>query len=118
VGGSLASGDGADQALSDSLSHIALHDYPIARALTVLKARAVTENPKNYTREAAGQDQRGPKRKARDNIEAIRLIKQCAMEDRFPSDEERQKIALFYGFGGIPQAFPLLNSQSGARLSK
>jgi hypothetical protein len=51
-------------------------------------------------------DTRGPKQKARDNIEAIRLIKTCAQEERFPEPEERAAIAQFYGFGGIPQAFP------------
>lgn len=62
-----------------------------------------------------GSDQRGQKQKARDNLQAIRLIKSCILEKRTPTPAEQRKIALFYGFGGMPYAFRRPNGaiQSG-----
>ncbi|MDA8152916.1 MAG: SNF2-related protein [Acidithiobacillus sp.] len=59
----------------------------------------------NHHRGADGSDQRGQKRKARDNLQAIRLLKTCVVEHRVPTPAEQQEIALFYGFGGLPDAF-------------
>ncbi|WP_319026166.1 Eco57I restriction-modification methylase domain-containing protein [Acidithiobacillus thiooxidans] len=50
-------------------------------------------------------DQRGKKQKARDNIQAIRILKTCLLEKRAPTPEEQKVISLFYGFGGLPDAF-------------
>jgi Type I restriction-modification system methyltransferase subunit len=50
-------------------------------------------------------DQRGKKQKARDNVQAIRLLKTCILEKRAPTPDEQKAISLFYGFGGLPDAF-------------
>ncbi|MCR1347567.1 DUF2958 domain-containing protein [Acidithiobacillus ferrooxidans] len=69
----------------------------------------------NHRRGVDGSDQRGQKQKARDNLQAIRILKTCVAENRAPSPEEQQKIALFYGFGGLPYSFrrPNGNIESG-----
>lgn len=105
LGGGLAAGGDADGAASP-VTGIPLREYPIDRAVAVLRARMLGDRLANYVRSRDGTDQRGPKQKARDNIEAIRLIKTCALENRTPGETEREAIARFYGFGGIPQAFP------------
>lgn len=103
VGGGLEAGDEADGSAS-AVTESALREYPISRALAVLRAHQ--GNHTNFARTRDGLDARGPKQKARENIEAIRLLKIAALENRFPSDGEREVIARFYGFGGLPQAFP------------
>ena len=65
----------------------------------------------NHRRGVDGSDQRGAKQKARDNLQAIRILKTCVAENRAPSPEEQQKIALFYGFGGLPYSFRRPNGQ-------
>ncbi|MBU2764687.1 DEAD/DEAH box helicase family protein, partial [Acidithiobacillus ferrivorans] len=63
------------------------------------------EHAVNHRRGVDGSDQRGQKQKARDNLQAIRLLKTCVAENHAPTPAEQQKIALFYGFGGLPYAF-------------
>ncbi len=107
MGRSDGSGNGDDGAAS--VVSVADHDlrkYSIERAASVLWAQGSAGHARNFVRQKDGADQRGRNQKARDNIQAIRLIKECARANRFPTEEEREKIALFYGFGGIPQAFP------------
>lgn len=52
-----------------------------------------------------GSDHRGQKRKALDNLAAIRILKTLVAEKRRPTEEEQQRIGLFYGFGGLPKMF-------------
>lgn len=47
----------------------------------------------------------GAKTKAKNNIAAIRTVKALLEEGRDASDEERQVLAKFVGWGGIPQIF-------------
>lgn len=49
---------------------------------------------------------RGPKAKARDNLEAIRLVKAIDAEGRPATREEQEKLARYVGWGGLAQAFP------------
>jgi hypothetical protein len=54
---------------------------------------------------------RGPKQKARDNLEAVRIVKRLAAEDRFATPEEQEAIARYVGWGGLKNVFP---DQGGA----
>jgi N12 class adenine-specific DNA methylase len=53
----------------------------------------------------------GPKTKARQNIEAIKLLKRLEAENRNPTHEEKKILAKYVGWGGIPQAFDGQNKQ-------
>jgi N12 class adenine-specific DNA methylase len=85
----------------DALAKVALTDF-----FSLDFSRSV-----NHRRGVDGSDQRGQKQKARDNLQAIRILKTCVAENRAPSTEEQQKIALFYGFGGLPYSFRRPNGQ-------
>jgi N12 class adenine-specific DNA methylase len=63
--------------------------------------------PVNFTIEpGALEESRGPKQKARDNIAAIKLVKQIAAEGRYASPEEQAQIARYVGWGGLKNVFP------------
>lgn len=47
----------------------------------------------------------GPKSKFKDNIAALRLLRQLQAEERQATHEEKQVLAKYVGWGGIPQAF-------------
>ncbi|MCP4427376.1 MAG: hypothetical protein GY803_23050, partial [Chloroflexi bacterium] len=47
----------------------------------------------------------GPKTKYKNNVAAIRLLKQLEEEDRQATPEEQAILAKYVGWGGIPQAF-------------
>jgi N12 class adenine-specific DNA methylase len=53
----------------------------------------------------------GAKTKARQNIEAIKLLKRLEAENRNPTKEEKKILAKYVGWGGIPQAFDGMNKQ-------
>jgi hypothetical protein len=61
----------------------------------------------NYViRPGALDEARGPKQKARDNLEAVRIVKRLAAEDRFATPEEQEAIARYVGWGGLKNVFP------------
>lgn len=61
----------------------------------------------NYViRPGALDEARGPKQKARDNLEAVRIVKHLASEDRFATPEEQNAIARYVGWGGLKNVFP------------
>jgi hypothetical protein len=61
----------------------------------------------NYViRPGALEEARGPKQKARDNLEAIRIVKRLASEDRFATPDEQEQIARYVGWGGLKNVFP------------
>ena len=47
----------------------------------------------------------GAKTKYKNNVKAIRLIKQLDVEERTPTPEEQSILAKYVGWGGIPQVF-------------
>jgi len=47
----------------------------------------------------------GAKTKCKENIAAIKLVKQLDEENRTPTQEEKQILAKYIGWGGIPQVF-------------
>lgn len=53
----------------------------------------------------------GAKTKARQNIEAIRLVKQLEEEDRHATAEERVTLSRYVGWGGIKQIFNPKNEE-------
>ena len=52
----------------------------------------------------------GPKTRYSRNIEAIRLLKKLEGEGRHATGKEQEKLALYAGWGGIPQVFDEKNS--------
>jgi N12 class adenine-specific DNA methylase len=66
-----------------------------------------SRSPVNYVIEPGALDEkRGPMAKARDNVAAIRIVKQIAAEGRFATPEEQQAIAKYVGWGGLKNVFP------------
>lgn len=53
----------------------------------------------------------GPKTKAQNNIAAIRTVKTLLRESRDATDEERETLAKFVGWGGLPQIFDEKNAK-------
>lgn len=49
--------------------------------------------------------EKGPKTKARNNIEAIRLLKKIEEEARLATPEEQETLSRYTGWGGLPQIF-------------
>lgn len=47
----------------------------------------------------------GKKARYRRNIEAIKVLKDCELNNRFATPEEQQILAQYVGWGGIPEAF-------------
>jgi N12 class adenine-specific DNA methylase len=50
-------------------------------------------------------EDRGPAQKARDNLDAIRIVKQMALEGRLATREEQGILARYVGWGGLPKVF-------------
>lgn len=53
----------------------------------------------------------GAKTKFKDNIEAIKTLKQIEEEERLATLEEQKKLVKYVGWGGIPQAFDEKNKK-------
>lgn len=67
--------------------------------------------PANYVITATDQlGQGGAKTKYRDNIAAIKLLKQLQAENRAALPEEQAVLVRYVGWGGLPQAFDHRNS--------
>ena len=47
----------------------------------------------------------GKKERFRRNIDAINVLKNCELEDRFATPEEQEILSKYVGWGGIPEAF-------------
>ncbi|MCC8073394.1 MAG: DEAD/DEAH box helicase family protein [Clostridiales bacterium] len=52
----------------------------------------------------------GKKERFRRNIEAIKVLKECELENRFATPEEQIILSKYVGWGGIPEAFDENNS--------
>lgn len=46
-----------------------------------------------------------PKERYRNNIEAIKIIKKCELEDRYATPEEQEILSKYVGWGGLSKAF-------------
>lgn len=46
-----------------------------------------------------------PKERYSNNIEAIKIIKKCELENRYATPEEQEKLAKYVGWGGLSKAF-------------
>jgi len=69
-------------------------------------ARRRELNPRNYRIDP--EDRLGDgslKHKFRDNIAAIRLVRQLQLEERSATDDEKRLLVKYVGWGGIPQVF-------------
>lgn len=53
----------------------------------------------------------GAKRKFKDNVAAIRLLKQLRAEDRFATSAEQSLLVRYVGWGGLAQAFDSRNTE-------
>lgn len=58
-------------------------------------------------------ENRAPAQKARDNIEAVEIVKRLTVEGRPATREEQAKIAQYVGWGGLKNIFPDLRGQYG-----
>ena len=52
----------------------------------------------------------GKKERFRRNMEAINVLKECELENRFATPEEQEILSQYVGWGGIPEAFDENNS--------
>lgn len=52
----------------------------------------------------------GKKERFRRNMEAIRVLKECEVDNRFATPEEQEILSQYVGWGGIPEAFDENNS--------
>ena len=52
----------------------------------------------------------GKKERFRRNMEAINVLKNCELENRFATPEEQEILSQYVGWGGIPEAFDENNS--------
>ncbi|MFX1768009.1 DEAD/DEAH box helicase family protein [Paraburkholderia sp. A1RI-2L] len=52
----------------------------------------------------------GAKTKYRDNVAAIRILRQLEEEERAATQEEQAKLVRYVGWGGLPQAFDMRNT--------
>lgn len=57
---------------------------------------------------------RSPRKKAEDNILAIKLLMDINQSNRSPSESERTALARYVGWGGIPQAFRSIDGQASS----
>ena len=65
------------------------------------------ETPRNYRiRQGGLNDSRGEKTRAKDSIEAIRLLKQIEAQGRRATPAEQDKLALYAGAGSLNPAVP------------
>ncbi|WP_333608809.1 LPD38 domain-containing protein [Arsukibacterium sp.] len=111
--------DGGDAAAQPSIAERPISrgdsDQVEAQAKAAEQAEAPADNmrpepaqarPQMFTITAeTGIGQGGPKTKFKGNIEAIRILKQLQQENRQATPDEQAKLALFVGWGGLPQAF-------------
>ena len=51
-------------------------------------------------------EERGPKRKAQDNIRAIEIMREIEAAGRLATHAEQEQLALYVGWGGLSGAFP------------
>lgn len=51
------------------------------------------------------------KKKCRDNLSAIELLKSCEADRRIPSSDERRILVRYVGWGGLPQVFDEANEE-------
>ncbi len=72
-------------------------------------ALAVPQGPDYHITDADELGKGGAKTKARQNIEAIKLIKQLDEEGRMATPEEQAILVKFVGWGGLPQMFDSRN---------
>ena len=90
------SATGARPGLGDDSGEI--HSSPAGRRREL--------NARNYRIRA--EDRLGDgslKQKFRDNIAAIRVLRQLQLEDRSATDDEKRLLVKYVGWGGIPQVF-------------
>ena len=76
-----------------------------------LKKRLHQEESANYHIPDDYAPAAGQKGKYKDNIAAIRLLKQLESEERSALPEEQTILARYNGWGGLPQAFDPRNSE-------
>jgi N12 class adenine-specific DNA methylase len=75
------------------------------------ESEAVVETPKHdYQIPDAPRVYGDPKRRYRNNIEAIKTLKAIESEGRFATSHEQEILSLYVGWGGLPQAFDKDNS--------
>ncbi len=71
-----------------------------------LKPTTAQQRPQMFTITAeTGIGEGGPKTKFKNNLEAIRILKLLQQEGRQATPEEQAALALYVGWGGLPQAF-------------
>lgn len=69
-----------------------------------------TDKPDNFTITDDSLGSGGAKTKFRNNVEAIETLKTLEKENRQATDEEKEVLSKYVGWGGIPQAFDKDNS--------
>lgn len=62
-----------------------------------------------YAPDELGWKGKGKKGKFKDNLEALRILRQLEIEDRQPTDDERGKLAKFVGWGQMSEVFNSAN---------
>lgn len=88
------------------------------RDLRRAESPAVTSS-KNYTiTDADALGKGGAKTKARDNIEAIKLVKLLEAENRKPTTAEQAKLVRYVGWGGLKGIFDPKNKQFAKEFSE
>ena len=74
-------------------------------ALRPLEDALSPARPDNHVLRGAVVLRSSPLRRAQDNIAAVELARGIVAEDRYASDEEREILERYVGWGGIPQLF-------------
>ena len=87
-----------------------IDEVPIKNDTSNYYVEVPTEKRINYkiTDDNLGVDT--PKERYKNNIEAIKVLKQCELENRFATKEEQDILAKYVGWGGLSQAFDKDNS--------
>ncbi len=81
-------------------------DYiPVGNTIEEMRVAALHEHVVNYRITDDNLGQGGAKTKYRQNIDAIRLVKEIEAGNRLATREEQDVLARYAGWGGIPQAF-------------
>ncbi len=60
----------------------------------------------------------GKKEKYRNNVQAIRVLKQCENENRYATPEEQEILSKYVGWGGIPEVFDTRNDNWDAEYNE
>jgi N12 class adenine-specific DNA methylase len=91
------------------------HEQPEAgRAEGPVQRDANAVAGENYRIEpGALAEERSPRRKAADNVAAIKLANQLVAEDRPATAAEQHQLARYVGWGGLKGAFPDANGEYG-----